>query len=49
MSEKTYIYEYGKDELDELSAKENEVTGKNVDYKQMDRDNITVVIKLLEE
>ena len=37
------------DELDELSEKENEVTGKSVDYKQMDRDNVKVVLKLLEE
>ncbi|MBR4732611.1 MAG: hypothetical protein IK081_07560 [Lachnospiraceae bacterium] len=37
------------DELDELSAKENEVTGKSVDYKQMDRDNVKVVLKLLKE
>jgi hypothetical protein len=37
------------DELDMLSEKENEVTGKSVDYKQMDRDNVKVVLKLLEE
>jgi hypothetical protein len=37
------------DELDVLSEKENEVTGKSVDYKQMDRDNVKVVLKLLEE
>ena len=28
------------DELDELSRRENEVTGGSVDYKQMDRDNV---------
>ena len=37
------------DELDVLSEKENEVTGKSVDYKQMDRDNVKVVLKLLQE
>ena len=37
------------DELDALSAKESAVTGKNTDYKQMDRDNIKVILKLLEE
>ena len=37
------------DELDVLSAKESAVTGKDTDYKQMDRDNIKVVLKLLEE
>lgn len=37
------------DELDELSARENEVTGKALDYKQMDRDNVKAVMKLLEE
>ena len=31
------------DELDELSAKENAVTGGNVDYKQMDRNNILAI------
>ncbi len=35
------------DELDKLSAFENSVTGKNLDYKQMDRDNVTVMLKLL--
>ena len=37
------------DELDVLSAKESAVTGKDTDYKQMDRDNIKVILKLLEE
>ena len=37
------------DELDALSERENEVTGKNVDYKQMDRDNVGVVLKLMQE
>ena len=35
------------DDLDALSEYENKVTGKNIDYKQMDRDNITVMLKLL--
>ena len=35
------------DDLDILSDKENKITGKNVDYKQMDKDNIHVVWKML--
>ena len=35
------------DELDSLSKFENEVTGKNIDYKQMDRDNISAMIDIL--
>lgn len=35
------------DELDALSKFENEITGKNTDYKQMDRDNINVMMRLL--
>ena len=35
------------DELDELSAFESGITGKNVDYKQSDRDNIITVKKLM--
>ncbi|WP_029320798.1 hypothetical protein [Butyrivibrio sp. AE3004] len=35
------------DELDTLSEYENSITGKNLDYKQMDRDNIETTIKLL--
>ena len=31
------------DDLDELSKRENAVTGKNVDYKQMDRNNILAI------
>ena len=37
------------DELDTLSQKESAVTGKDTDYKQMDRDNVKVVLKLLNE
>ena len=37
------------DELDELSERENAVTGKQIDYKQMDRDNVNVILKLMAE
>ncbi len=37
----------GWDELDELSEYESSVTGKSVDYKQKDRDNVLVVKELL--
>ena len=35
------------DELDDLSARENAVTGKSVDYKQMDRNNVLTLPELL--
>jgi hypothetical protein len=35
------------DDLDILSDKENKITGKNVDYKQMDKDNVRVVWEML--
>ena len=35
------------EELDDLSAKENAVTGGNVDYKQMDRNNVLTLPALL--
>ncbi len=35
------------DDLDELSDYENALTGKNVDYKQSDRENIITVMKIL--
>jgi len=35
------------DDMDELSKRENAVTGKNIDYKQMDRDNVKVVLDLM--
>ncbi|MCR5557471.1 MAG: hypothetical protein K6F75_07950 [Butyrivibrio sp.] len=35
------------DDLDELSDYENAITGRNVDYKQSDRDNIITVKKIL--
>ena len=34
-------------ELDDLSARENAVTGKNTDYKQMDRNNVLMLPELL--
>ncbi len=35
------------EDLDELSAYENSYTGKNVDYKQMDRENVKAVCKII--
>ena len=35
------------EELDDLSARENAVTGKNTDYKQMDRNNVLTLPELL--
>jgi hypothetical protein len=35
------------DDLDSLSDKENRITGKNVNYKQMDKDNVQVVWEML--
>ena len=35
------------EELDDLSARENSVTGKSVDYKQMDRNNVLTLPELL--
>ena len=35
------------EELDDLSARENTVTGKNVDYKEMDRNNVRMLPQLL--
>ena len=35
------------EDLDELSERENAVTGKNVDYKQMDIDNVLALPRLL--
>ncbi len=37
----------GWDELDALSERENRITGKNIDYKKMDRDNIEVIRKMI--
>lgn len=35
------------DDLDALSTKENAVTGKSVDYKEMDRDNVRMIPEML--
>ncbi len=35
------------DDLDELSALENAVTGKSIDYKEMDRDNVRMIPAML--
>ena len=37
------------DDLDELSDFENSYTGKNVDYKQMDRENVKAVCKIISQ
>lgn len=37
------------EELDDLSARENAVTGKNIDYKQMDRNNVLTLPQLLKD
>ena len=36
------------DDLDKLSSFEEKVTGKYVDYKQMDRDNVNVILDLMQ-
>ena len=38
----------GWEELDMLSKKENDITGGNVDYKQMDRDNVNMLLRIKE-
>ena len=35
------------DQLDALSARENAITGKSVDYKEMDRDNVRMIPEML--
>jgi hypothetical protein len=37
------------DELDELSAFENSFTGKSIDYKQIDRDNVKAVCGIISD
>ena len=37
------------EELDEISEIESRLTGKKVDYKQRDRDNVIVLEKLLRD
>jgi hypothetical protein len=36
------------DDLDELSASENAITGKSIDYKEMDRDNVRMIPAMLQ-
>lgn len=36
------------EELDDLSARENAVTGKNIDYKEMDRNNVRAIPEVLQ-
>jgi len=48
MAEKTHACLVPWDDLDELSLRENAVTGKNLDYKQMDRDNVLTIPVLLQ-
>ena len=47
MAAKTHACLIPWDALDELSAKENAITGGSVDYKQMDRNNILILPELL--
>jgi hypothetical protein len=35
------------DDLDALSEKENAVTGRSIDYKEMDRDNVRMIPEML--
>ena len=35
------------EDLDDLSARENAVTGKNLDYKEMDRNNVRAIPNVL--
>lgn len=48
MAAGTHACLIGWDELDALSAKESQITGKPVNYKQMDTDNILLLPKLLQ-
>ncbi len=48
MSGRTHACLIPWEELDALSAKETAITGKNVDYKQMDTDNIMAIPQLLQ-
>ena len=36
------------DDLDELSSSENAITGKSIDYKEMDRDNVRMIPAMLQ-
>lgn len=48
MAGKTHACLIPWDDLDELSRRENAITGKNLDYKQMDRDNVMTIPALLQ-
>ena len=47
MTSRTHACLISWDALDELSARENAITGGSVDYKQMDRNNILILPELL--
>lgn len=47
MQGKTHACLIGWDALDVLSREENAITGKNLDYKQMDRENVLAIPALL--
>ena len=47
LAAKTHACLISWDALDELSARENAITGGSVDYKQMDRNNILILPELL--
>jgi hypothetical protein len=49
MEKKTHACLISWDELDILSARESRVTGKSVDYKQYDTDNILTIPQLLQK
>jgi hypothetical protein len=49
MEKKTHACLITWDELDILSARESRVTGKSVDYKQYDTDNILTIPQLLQK
>lgn len=48
MAGKTHACLIPWDDLDELSRRENAITGKNLDYKQMDRENVLAIPALLQ-
>ena len=48
MAQRTHACLVSWDELDTLSRKENAITGKNQDYKDLDRANVRAIPKMLE-
>lgn len=48
MAQRTHACLVSWDELDTLSRKENSITGKNQDYKDLDRANVLAIPKMLE-